>query len=310
MSSGSREIIHIAPETVIGTTPSPFARTSLPFTDSSLDAAVTKEDSATKLDTRLAQQGTITAVDYTGDINAEFRYGTYDDLIAANAYNAWVVDTPVAGSDTITFGGTTKKTFSILRGYTDVSNYHTFSGMFVNTFNITIPESGIVTTTFGMIGTNRIPSSVAPAGTVTTPTLTDPFSSVSVTDIQINGVTTAGVACITDFNFTWDNSAQTQRCLGDGLAIGNIIETLANGTGSFTMAWSAKGADMYESQFTNTTYKLSVKMVDGQGNKYLLTLPKIEITGNLPTGSNTDILSISYDYRTIEDAPTLTRTPV
>lgn len=309
MSSGSREILAYAVETVIGTTPSPFARTSLPFTDSSLDAAVTKEDSATKLDTRLAQQGTITAVDYTGDINAEFRYGTYDDLIAANAYNAWVVDTPAVGSATITFGGTTKKTFSILRGYTDVSNYHTFSGMFVNTFNITIPESGIVTTTFGMIGTNRIPSSVAPAGTVTTPTLTDPFSSVSVTDIQINGVTTAGVACITDFNFTWDNSAQTQRCLGDGLAIGNIIETLANGTGSFTMAWSAKGADMYESQFTNTTYKLSVKMVDGQGNKYLLTLPKIEITGNLPTGSNTDILSISYDYRTIKDAPTLTRTP-
>ena len=310
MSSGSREILAYAVETVIGTTPSPFARTSLPFTDSSLDAAVTKEDSATKLDTRLAQQGTITAVDYTGDINAEFRYGTYDDLIAANAYNAWVVDTPAVGSDTITFGGTTKKTFSILRGYTDVNNYHTFSGMFVNTFNITIPESGIVTTTFGLIGLDRVAGSVAPAGTVTTPTLTDPFSSVSVTDIQIDGVTTAGVACITDFNFTWDNSAQTQRCLGDGLAIGNIIETLANGTGSFTMAWSVKGADMYESQFTNTTYSLSVKLVDGQGNEYLLTLPKIEITGNLPTGSNTDILSISYDYRTIEDAPTLTRTPV
>ena len=310
MSSGSREILAYAVETVIGTTPSPFARTSLPFTDSSLDAAVTKEDSATKLDTRLAQQGTITAVDYTGDINAEFRYGTYDDLIAANAYNAWVVDTPAVGSDTITFGGTTKKTFSILRGYTDVNNYHTFSGMFVNTFNITIPESGIVTTTFGMIGLDRVAGSVAPVGAVTTPTLTDPFSSVSVTDIQIDGVTTAGVACITDFNFTWDNSAQTQRCLGDGLAIGNIIETLANGTGSFTMAWSVKGADMYESQFTNTTYSLSVKMVDGQGNEYLLTLPKIEITGNLPTGSNTDILSISYDYRTIEDAPTLTRTPV
>ena len=310
MSSGSREILAYAVETVIGTTPSPFARTSLPFTDSSLDAAVTKEDSATKLDTRLAQQGTITAVDYTGDINAEFRYGTYDDLIAANAYNAWVVDTPAVGSDTITFGGTTKKTFSILRGYTDVNNYHTFSGMFVNTFNITIPESGIVTTTFGLIGLDRVSGSVAPAGTVTTPTLTDPFSSVSVTDIQIDGVTTAGVACITDFNFTWDNSAQTQRCLGDGLAIGSIIETLANGTGSFTMAWSVKGAEMYESQFTNTTYSLSVKLVDGQGNEYLLTLPKIEITGNLPTGSNTDILSISYDYRTIEDAPTLTRTPV
>ena len=74
------------------------------------------------------------------------------------------------------------------------------------------------------------------------------------------------------------------------------------------MAWSVKGAEMYESQFTNTTFKLSVKLVDGQGNWYLLTLPNIEITGNLPTGSNTDILTISYDYRTVGSAPTLTRT--
>lgn len=310
MSSGSREIIHIAPETVVGTTPSPFARTTLPFTDTSLNAAVTKEDSATKLASRLAQAGTITAVDYTGDINTEFRYGTFDELIAANAYSDWVPDSPAVGSDTIIFGGTVRQTFSILRGYTDVGNYHTFRGMHVNTFNLNIPESGIVTATFGLIGLGREPSGTAPAGIVTNPTLTDPFSSVSVTDIQIDGVTTVGTACITSFDFTWDNSAQTQRCLGRGLSIGAIIETLANGSGSFTMAWSTKGAELYEKQFTNTPLHLTATLVDGSGNKYVLDLPVIEVTGELPTGSNTDILSVTYEYRTIEQAPTLTRTPI
>ena len=309
MSSGSREIIAYAKETVIGTTPSPFLRTSLPFTDTSLNAAVTKEDSTTKLASRLAQAGTITSVDYTGDINAEFRFGVFDDMIAAAAFNTWTVDTPDVDSDQLVFGGDLRQTFSVLRGYTDINNYHTFRGMHVNTWNLSIPETGVVTTTFGLIGLGRTPSSVAPTGTVTNPTLTDPFSSISVTDIQIDGVTTVGVACITAFDFTWDNSMQIQRCLGQGLNIGKIIETLANGSGSFTMAWSTKGAELYEKQFTNTPLRLTVTLVDGVGNKYVLNLPKIEVTGELPTGSNTDILSASYEYRTIEQSPTLTRTP-
>ena len=309
MSSGSREIISYAKETVIGTTPTPFARISVPFTDTSLNAAVTKEDSTTKLATRLAQQGTITSVDYTGDINAEFRFGVFDDLIAAAAFNAWTTDTPAVDSDQLVFGGDLRQTFSVLRGYTDINNYHTFRGMHVNTWNLSIPETGVVTNTFGLIGLGRTASSIAPVGTVTVPTLTDPFSSISVTDIQIDGVTTVGVACITAFDFTWDNSMQIQRCLGQGLEIGKIIETLANGSGSFTMAWSTKGAELYESQFTNTPMRLTVTLVDGAGNEYVLDLPKIEVTGELPTGSNTDILSASYEYRTIEQAPTLTRTP-
>lgn len=309
MSSGSREVIQLVKETVIGTTPSPFARTSLPFTDSSLNAAVTKEDSTTKLASRLAQAGTITSVDYTGDINAEFRFGVFDDLIAAAAFNTWTVDTPDIDSDQLVFGGDLRQAFSVLRGYTDINNYHTFRGMHVNTWNLSIPETGVVTTTFGLIGLGRTASDTAPTGTVTNPTLTDPFSSVSVTDIQIDGVTTVGVACITAFDFTWDNSMQVQRCLGQGLEIGKIIETLANGSGSFTMAWSTKGAELYEKQFTNTPLRLTVTLVDGVGNKYVLDLPKIEVTGELPTGSNTDILSASYEYRTIEQSPTLTRTP-
>lgn len=309
MSSGAKQILQYAKETVVGETPTPFARTTLPFTTTTLDAATTKEDSATISDSRLAQQGSITAVDYTGDIEAELRFGSFDDLIAAAAYNPWVVDSPAEDSDTVTFGGDTRQTFSILRGYEDIDNYHTFRGMHVNTWALTIPESGIVTTTFGLIGLGRTPSNTKPLGTVTSPELPPTFSSVSVDDITIDGVTQVGVACITAFSFNWDNTAQTQRCLGNGLDIGNIIATLANGTGSFTMAWSKNGASNYEKQFNNTTIAIKVTLKDGKGNIYVLDLPKVEITATLPSGGNADILQADFEYRVVEQAPKLTRTP-
>lgn len=300
MSSGARQILEIAKEVTKGVTPSPFARTSLPFTDTSLDSTTTKEDSTTILASRLAQQGTITSVDHAGDINAEFRFGVFDELIAGAAYNAWA-------GDTLTFGGDTPQTFSVLRGYTDIDKYYTFRGMHVNTWNLTIDTESIATTSFGLIGMGRDPSDTAPTGVATTPTLPPAFSGISVQDITIDGVTQVGVACVTAFDFTWDNTAQTQRCLGGGLDIGNIIATLADGTGTYTMAWSKNAATDYEKQFINKTVAISVDLKDGIGNEYTLALPKVEIIVTLPSGGNSDILSADFEYRVVEQAPTLTR---
>ena len=309
MSSGSRQICQYAPETVNGTTPSPFERKSLVFTEITLDAAATKEDSNSLLDSRLAQKGAVTGVEYAGDLNSEWRFGVFDDLIAAAAFNNWQADTPVIDQDTLTFGGTTRQSFSVLRGYADINNYHTFRGVHVNTVNISIPEQGLVTIGFGLMGKGRTVASSLPAGTVTTPTLTPTFSNVSVGDILIDGVSQVGVACITAFDFTWDNTMQVQRCLGAGLDIGALIETMANGTGSFTAAWSTGAAANYEKQFTNTTIGLQVVIKDSSNNEYVLTLPKVEITASLPSGGNSDILQASFEYRVVEQAPTLVRKP-
>ena len=309
MSSGSRQIVQYAPETINGTTPTPFARKSLVFTEITLDAAATKEDSNSILDSRLAQKGSVTGVEYSGDLNSEWRFGVFDDLIAAAAFNNWQADTPVIDQDTLTFGGTTRQSFSVLRGYTDINNYHIFRGVHVNTVNISIPEQGLVTIGFGLMGKGRTAASSLPAGTVTTPTLTPTFSNVSVGDILIDGVSQVGVACITAFDFTWDNTMQVQRCLGAGLDIGALIETMANGTGSFTAAWSTGAAANYEKQFTNTTIGLQVFIKDSSNNEYVLTLPKVEITASLPSGGNSDILQASFEYRVVEQAPTLVRKP-
>ena len=140
---------------------------------------------------------------------------------------------PAVGSDTLTFGGSVRQTFSILRGYEDIANYHTFSGVHVNTFNLDIPEQGIVTFGFGLALKWVSLRMVLPAGTVVNASDNPSLSNVSVGQILLDGVSQAGTACVSAFSFAWDNSMQVQRCLGLGLEIGAIIETLANGTGSF-----------------------------------------------------------------------------
>lgn len=302
MSSGIKQLVQYAPETVVGTTPSPFARTTLPFTTTSLDAAPTTTESNTIKDSRIASGTYVTGIDYTGDIETELQYGAYDALFEAVAYNAFT-------GNVLTFGGTARKTFSILRGFTDVADYHVFKGCHVNQLQLSIPESGLITATFSLIGMGRTKFTSAPAGTITAASDNPKMSSVSIGDILIDGSLVSG-ACITQLDFTWNNNAQTQRCLGKGLEIGAVLETLAQGTGSFTVAWSQNTSALYEKQFVNTPISLSIPMTDSAGNKYTLDLPKVLVSAPLPSGGNSDILNTQFSYTVADAAPKLTRAPV
>ena len=67
--------------------------------------------------------------------------------------------------------------------------------------------------------------------------------------------------------------------------------------------------EYYEKQFTNTLVSVVIPFVDSDGNGYTLTIPKMEVTMTLPEGGGDDILQATVDYRVVEDAPTLTRSP-
>lgn len=312
MSSGARQTLQYAIETTNGTTPSPFARTALPFTSTSLDQTASREQSNTITTGRIAQQGNISSVEIAGDIEAEFRYRVFDDFISAVAFNNWVLGADDDDPDTLTFGGTVRKSFSILRGYEDVNVYETFAGVHVNTWALSIPETGIINNTFGLMGKKRTPSTTAPTGSVTPATLNPTLSSVSVGNILIDGESQVGIACISSIDFNWDNTMQVQRCLGAGLSIGNIIETAANGSGSFTMAWSTKaGQDYYERQFKNQTIGLEITIYedpdDLTSNQYTLSIPEVEITMALPSGGKDEILQATVEFNVVNQSPVLSR---
>lgn len=303
MSSGAKQILQVARETTIGITPVPFNRQTLECTDVTIDGTVTKESSNSIADTRIARSSMITGAEYAGDIVIEAKFSPLvQDLMAAAAFNNW-------NGDVLTFGGDIRQTFSVLRGFKDVNDYHLFRGVHVNTFGIEIPETGLITMTFGVMALGRNNTDTIPAGTVTAADDNPKMSNVSVGDILIDGASQAGISCLTAFSFNWDNSMQIQRCLGNGIDPKKILEMVAAGTGSFTAAWSRNTSDMYEKQFTNKTISLRVPITDSEGDGYEILIPKAEITASLPSGGNSDRLSASFEYTIVDEAPTITRIP-
>ena len=301
MSSGARQVIYVVPETVAGTTPATPKWATLPFKTTSLDGTVSKTESDTITDGRLNRGGLPTSMEVGGDIHVDAAYGIYDDLLAAAFFNNWALETLSIGS--------VRKTFSAVRGYVDIANYQTFTGLHVSNLDIDIPEEGLVTMTFGMAGLNRSQANAVPAGTITPPVLNEEFTNVGVGELTVDGQTLKGIACVTAFSFSLDNALQVQRCLGNGLAVGKQLEGKASVTGSFTVAWSTKAAEIYEKKFTNGKLAIKIPFGDGAGNRYELTLPVVTINGSLPSGGAEEILTTQFEYMVQDQSPTLKRIP-
>lgn len=300
MSSGSKQKTAFGVETTVGT--QALTWQTLAFTTNGLDEAPTTTESQSIKDSRIASGTLVTGSDIAGDIETEYAYGIQDDILPCVAYNPWV-------GDVLTFGGTTRKTLSILKAYTDINNYHVFTGCTVNTWALNIATDEIVTSTFGIMGLKREPSTTAPSGEVTPAPDVTPFTALSVGDIEFDDVAISGTMCATALNVTFDNTAQVQRCLNYENSAGAILETILNASGSVTLAWAVGSAALYEKQFKNIPVKIEWSIKDSIGNIYTITLPKVQLSMTLPTGASGDILTVDASFTVADVAPYITRVP-
>lgn len=300
MSSGAKQLTRVGFEAspgVIATTWNTFA-----FTTNGLDASAQTTESQTIKDSRIAAGTLVTGVEVQGDIESEWAYGIQDGVLELVAFNAW-------NSNVLTFGGTSRKTLSIIRGFTDIDNFQVFTGCHINQWTLNIPDSGIVTSKFSIMAMKRTAYEVAPTGTVTPAGDAIPFTSLSTGDILIEGEKKAGM-CVTQIELTIDNTMQIQKCLDYENNISGILETIMKGSGNFTVAWSKNTAELYEKQFLNEPISLEYSLKDKDGNKYTLSLPNVLVSAPLPSGGAGDILNTQFSFTVADAAPTLKRIPI
>ncbi len=300
MSSGAKQLTRVGFEAspgVIATTWNTFA-----FTTNGLDASAQTTESQTIKDSRIAAGTLVTGVEVQGDIESEWAYGIQDGVLELVAFNAW-------NSNVLTFGGTSRKTLSIIRGFTDIDNFQVFTGCHINQWTLSIPDSGIVTSKFSIMAMKRTAYEVAPSGNITPAGEAIPFTSLSTGDILIEGEKKAGM-CVTQIELTIDNTMQIQKCLDYENNISGILETIMKGSGNFTVAWSKNTAELYEKQFLNEPISLEYSLKDKDGNKYTLSLPNVLVSAPLPSGGAGDILNTQFSFTVADVAPTLKRIPV
>ena len=300
MSRGSKIQIAYAPQTT-DTVPSTGWKI-LPYKSNGLTASFENTDSETIADSRIQQAGLVTSGSLSGDIEVEFAKNAYDDFLAAVACNNW-------NTNTLTFGGDVVKKFAIEVAFKDVGIFHYYGGTRINTLELSLSSDNYASAKFGFMGSDyQNQNDTAYSKSPTSAGELQRVTALSVEDIQIDGVTTKGVACVTEFNFKVDNNIQEQRCLGDGIFAKNLLEMMAKMEGSLTLAYGKKAQEIINKQMTGATVAISIVLKFPDDSNYTLNIPKAQVNGETPSGGMNDLITQAVNYTVVEQAPTITKT--
>lgn len=282
---------------------------TLPNITNGLSNTTTLTDSEMLNGTRMKTSGQVTSGEIVGDIDSELMYLTYDDFMAAAFWNDWTIAAPDEPS-ALTIGDV-RKFAAISKDFTDISAFYVFKGVHVNTMKIEVGTDSIVKITFGLMGlgyetSKTISYAKNPAAAI----VGKKASSLSVGDIKADGVA-IGV-CVEAFSFELDNQAEIQKCLGSNLYGGNIHAMIANCSGSMTIAFSQKAYDIIELQRTGATMSIEVPIMFTATDGYTITLPKIQIQGDIPSPSGNELVTADVTYTAVDESPIIKRiaTPV
>jgi hypothetical protein len=200
----------------------------------------------------------------SGDISVELSYDSFDDIIESAMYEEWETD------DTIVTG-TTEKSFTLQKYFSDITQYHVFPGCVVNTWNISVTPNGIITSTFNVMGEEMITSATSVLPAASAKSSYSPFDSFSGT-LTEGGVTNA---LITSIDFSLSNNLSTLPVIGSDKTIG-LVDGRANITGTVSAYFA--NSTLLDKFINETESSLSFQLTDGT-RSYTFTMPRIKYSG-------------------------------
>ena len=241
----------------------------------------------------------------SGDVNLEFSYESFDDFLEALMGGTWTADELKAG--------TTRRSFSVLRHNTDIQAagkpYQLFAGVEINTLNLTIPASGMVTGSFGVLGQSmNLLEDTSSLGTPVfdAPTTTAPFDSFTGTITEGGSL----ISVVTEVTLSLTNGLAVRNVVGSDETILPSIGR-SNLTGSITAFFD--NADLLEKFLDETESSMVINLIDPEGNSYEFNLPRIKYNGGQPDVSGEGSITITLPIQALYDVAegsqlTITRT--
>lgn len=263
-------LIYVA-ETVWGQTPATPECTVLQFTSESLAGA-----KDTLVSNMLRSDRNVSYMIYGnqnagGTISGELVYKLWDDFIQAALFGTWTTD--------VITNGIVERSFTIEKGFTDISKYIPYRGMMVNTMAVNIAPNQIVTVEFTLSGKEEgtvSSTSIDASPTMPTGVGSAPFDGFSGS-LKEGGIATN---LITAINFTVNNN------LSDGFVVGSkakagVFAGRCNVNGSFSLY--IEDLSIYSKFINGTESSIEVNLNDAAGNQYKIEFPRVKYGGSTPT---------------------------
>lgn len=252
---------------------------------------------------RIGKAGMVTSARVEGSIETELMFEAYDDLIAGAFWSDWSGGR--ASPKTLSIG-TTKHQFAITKDFEDITVNHVFGQCVVSNFSLSVDAESLVKLSFGMTGLDYQESKTESFAKTPTPTPdTAKASGLSIGEIKVDG--TKLDVCVESFSLEIDNQTEVQKCLGDNIYGGNIHAMLANISGSMTIAYSQKAHDIIKNQLTGQTLSLEIPIKFADNKRYVIKIPKFQVSGEIPSPSGTDLVTVDVNYTVVDESPVIER---
>lgn len=212
--------------------------------------------------------------------------------------------TEVAG-DTVTIksqsirNGVTRKSFTIERSFTDLSNvFISNKGMVVNSMNLAASVGSVVTGSFDFTGMTTTPATTSVGTGFTAATSNPIFDPVdSFGTIYVDGV--AFTSCVRSLDLTTTNNNRNTQCLGQ-LFPTNINMGTLGVTGNISIYFNDYA--MYEKFINGTSISLSYSFSDSNGNYLVVDCPKcIFQTSSLSGVSKNSDIMLDLSFTAVND---------
>lgn len=269
-AQGSRSTLSYITEATFGTTPSGNFQ-NLPFNTHSLnltkDRVAGNEIQADRM-VRVDRHGN---TQVGGDIVVDLRDGDYDTFLEAAMLGTW--DTSPSSAPDILKVGTTPKFFSVEDYAADIDQARLFTGMTVSSMAVSMAPNQMVTTTFGMVGSNMTISGTQK--TQDASSSAQPFDAYSG-DLAIGNVAaSSSAAIITAIDFTVNNSFSPTFVIGSASAP-SLEYGMAEVEGTFTAYF--EDAALINRFINETESELIITVNDpSAANEYEFMFPRIKV---------------------------------
>lgn len=174
--------------------------------------------------------------------------------------------------------GTTYRSFTIERWLTDRSLYQQFKGVRFNQMTISVPASGLVGVTFGVIGQDGTSFGSSVASSYTATPQTTPFAAVNGELYEGGSV----LGLVTAAEITVNNNMAGPQVVGTNLTPDLLFGRFADVTGTITILFT--NATMHNKFVSETESTLVLRLqnkdaLDSTTEFINLTLPRIKYSG-------------------------------
>lgn len=300
-ASGSRHSMGYILESVYGTTPATPAFKYLRHNTTSLNLNKNAfQSNELRADRQIAdfRHGTRSGA---GNVVGELSYGTYDDFLEAALGGTWTTNVLKAGI--------VRRSFTIERNFQDVGQYFRYTGMEVDTLQLSMTPGAIIPITLGFMGQDmQVDDAIITGATYLAATTTSPMD--ALTGALEEGGVANGV--ITEVNINLANNLATRFVVGSPFTLEPSIGR-SNVTGNITAFFETM--DLYQKFLDEDESSIEVTAQAGVGgSSYAILLPRVKYSGGDVPVSGEGPVSISMPFQALLDPITgtnmqITRTP-